>query len=240
MRMSGAVALNPIFGRTNYPSTAKAALSLTLALMLYMGSGGVMAHEPGSLLEYGLMLITELAFGCVTGFCVELSVLIVRFATSVMDYIMGISMAQVYDPQYNTQITVTSQLYYFFYMLLFFAADGHLRLLDLLFGSIRFVPLGMVQIGPELALAILEMFTDSILMGLQFAMPLIAIELLVETAMGVIMRMIPGVNVFTVNIQAKIIVGLLMLWFLFSPMAESLEGVIEELFQNIAGLMQMM
>ena len=36
------------------------------------------------------------------GFCqMELSVMVVRFASSAMDYVMGLNMAQIYDPQYN-------------------------------------------------------------------------------------------------------------------------------------------
>ena len=33
MRMSGAIAFNPIFGRTNYPRLAKGALIFVLSLM---------------------------------------------------------------------------------------------------------------------------------------------------------------------------------------------------------------
>lgn len=240
MRMSGAVALNPVFGRTNYPSSAKAALALMLALILYLSGGGVMAQEPESLLEYGMMLLRELAFGAVIGYCMELSVLVIRFSSSVMEHLMGLSMAQIYDPQNSSQVGVFSQIYYFFFMMLFFATDGHLRFLDLIFGSAKVVPLGAVTIGSELSVAVLEMFSNSILLGLQFVMPLMAIELIVEVAMGVIMRMIPGINVFTVNIQVKISVGLVMLWFLFSPMSDKIKVIIEEMFQNIANLMQMM
>lgn len=240
MRMSGAIVFNPVFGRSNFPSSAKAALVLVLSLMLYAGTGGMLVHEPESLLEYGIMLVTELLFGFVMGFCVEISIQIVRFASAVMDYIMGLSMAQIYDPQYNAQMTVTSQLYYLFFMLLFFAVDGHLRLLDLVFGSVRMVPFGTVSIGPELAWAMLELFQDSIIMGLQYAMPLIALELMVEIVMGVIMRMIPGINVFTINFQVKIIAGLLMLWLLFGPMADKLEVIADDMIQNVFRLILMM
>lgn len=240
MRMSGAVLLNPIFGRRNFPSRAKAGLVFVLSLMLYAVTGGVLEREPRSLLEYGVMLIAELLFGYVMGFAMELSVLVVRFASSVMDHIMGLSMAQVYDPQYNAQMSVTSQLYYIFFMLLFFAVDGHLRLLDIVFGTIRLVPLGTVSVGPGLAQAVLELFEKSILMGLQYAMPLIALELLVEIIVGVIMRMIPGINVFTINFQVKISAGLLMLWFLFSPMTDKLKVMVDDMLKNVLDLVLMM
>ena len=89
MRMSGAVFFNPILGRSNIPGAVKTAFVFMLSLMMYMGIGGKLQHEPQSLLEFGFLLITELAFGFVIGFCMELTVLVIRFASSVMDFGMG-------------------------------------------------------------------------------------------------------------------------------------------------------
>ena len=44
-----------------------------------------------------------------------------------------------------------------------------------------------------------------------FAFPLIAIEMMSEAAMGILMRVVPQINVFAVNFQVKIAVGLMML-----------------------------
>lgn len=240
MRMSGAVALNPIFGRSNYPSSAKAAFVFVCSLMLYAGMEQGLVREPASLLEYGVMLVSELLFGFVLGFGVELCVLVIRFASAVMDYMMGLNMAQIYDPQYNSQVTITSGMYYAFFLLLFFAVDGHLKLFEIFFGAARLIPFGSVAVGPQLAEAILEIFQDSILMGLQYAMPLIAMELVAEVAVGIIMRMIPHINVFVINFQMKIMVGILMLLFLFSPMADKLNKIMDTMFQSLWRLVQMM
>ena len=77
-------------------------------------------------------------------------------------------------------------------------------------------------------------------MGLQYAMPLIAMELVVEVAVGIIMRMIPQINVFVINIQLKIAVGILMLVFLFSPMSDKLNTIIDNMFQSLWSLVMMM
>lgn len=133
MRMSGAVVFNPILGRSNLPNTAKGMLIFVLSLMLYMGQGGSLAHQPSSMIEFGVMLVMELLLGFVMGFSMELSFMVVRFASAVVDYTMGLSMAQVYDPQYNTQMTVTSGVFYAFMALLFLAVDGHIRIIALFF-----------------------------------------------------------------------------------------------------------
>lgn len=55
-------------------------------------------REPATMLEYGVMLLLELFVGFTLGFAMELSVMVVRFASSAMDYVMGLNMAQIYDP----------------------------------------------------------------------------------------------------------------------------------------------
>lgn len=240
MRMTGAVALNPILGRSNIPNAAKGAMIFSLSILMYAQSNGVLAHEPAYLLEFGLMLIKEMLIGFAIGFSMELSFAVVRFAAAVVDYIMGLSMAQTYDPQYNTQMTITSGMLYTFLVLLFLAGDGHVRLMALIYESARLVPFGEVVIRPELADLMLQIFKTSITTGLQLAFPIIAMELVAEAAVGILMRVIPQINVFSVNFQMKIIVGLALLVYLFTPIATKLYAVIDNIFVYIEEVLMVM
>lgn len=240
MRMSGMILVNPFFGSSNIPSRVKGALVMTFSLMLYVWQGGVLTHEPGTLLEYGAMLLGEVAMGCVLGFSMELAVLVVRYSSAVIDFSMGFNMAQVYDPETRGQVTVTSGLQFALFMLLFLAGNAHLRLVSIFFGSAARVPFGEVSLGPAVYTTVLSMFREAIVMGFQLALPVIAMELVTEAAVGVMMRMIPQINVFAVNFQIKITVGLLMLLFLFSPMADKLKTVIDWLFANLDYLVMQM
>ena len=230
MRMTGAIVFNPIFGRSNTPARMKAGLIFLLSLLLYSGFGGELSHQPAGILEYGVMLLKELFVGFTLGFSMELAVMVLRFASAIMDFSMGLSMAQVYDPQYNGQVTVTSGIYYGFFVLLFFATNCHLRVLQIFFQSADVLPFGMVTLNQELPQAILVVFRENIAMGLQYAFPLIAIELVTETAVGILMRMIPQINVFSVNFQIKIIVGLLTLLILFGPMSDRVYQILDNMF----------
>ena len=66
MRMSGAIVFNPVFGRTNYPSSAKAALILVLSLLLYLGIEEPV-KQPSSLVEFAVKLLMELLVGFILG-----------------------------------------------------------------------------------------------------------------------------------------------------------------------------
>ena len=240
MRMSGAIVFNPIFGRTNYPRAAKGGLIFFLSLMLFVGVDGTLTHQPAGMIEYGVMLVKELLVGFALGFSMELTFAIIRFSSAVMDNVMGLSMAQVYDPQYNTQMTITSGIYYAFMALIFLATDGHLRLIALFFSSARLVPFGEVVLRPELSELMLEIFKTSITTGFQFAFPLVAMELVTEAAVGILMRMIPQINVFAVNFQIKIMVGLMMLVYLFSPMGSRIYVMLDDMFLYMQRLIMLM
>ena len=240
MRMSGAVIFNPLLGRTNYPRPAKGALIFVLTLLLYMGVDGSLQHQPSGMIEFGVMLVKELMVGFVLGFSMELTYAIIRYASAIMDYTMGLSMAQVYDPQYNTQMTITSGVYYAFLSLIFLTTNGHLQLLGLFFASARLVPFGQVTLRPELYQLVLEIFRANITMGLQFAFPLIAMEMVTEATVGILMRMIPQINVVAVNFQNQFSGGLLMMVFLFNPMADRLYVMIDDLFRNMQQLLELM
>ena len=240
MRISGAVLFNPVLGRSNLPSQAKAALILMLSMLLYVSTGDASVRQPVNMLEFGVMLLMELLVGFVIAYVMELAFLVVRFASSIMDYSMGLTMAQVYDPQTNTQVNVTSNLYYGFLFLLFLAMDGHIWLIRLFFQSVDIVPLGEVALRPVMAQEILTLFQESITMGLQFAFPLLAMELVTEAAVGILMRMIPQINVFVVNFQIKISVGLLMLVYLFSPMSDQMYVILERMFRSMEQILPLL
>ena len=240
MRMSGAIGFNPLFGKSNFPVKIRAYFIFALSLLLYLSADQTQMAYPGSMAEYILMLAGELFLGAVLAFAMELAFLTIRFASSIMDYSMGLSMAQVYDPQYGTQSTVSSGIYYAFMVLIFFASNSPLQLLALFCQSVQLIPFGKVTFNPMLVHVITAGFCQGILTGMQLAFPMIAIELVSELAMGILMRIIPQINVFTVNFQVKIIMGLLMMLLLFSPMADYIDTIFTYMYQMMWKLLSNM
>jgi len=240
MRMTGAFSMNPIFGRSNVPVRVRAMFIMVFSFLIYSGTNGVLNHEPTVLAEYIFLLLKEFLYGFTISFGMELSFLVVRFASAYMDHSMGLSMAQIYDPQYNTQMTVTSGMYYACIVLLLFATDGHVRLIEMFYKSAELVPFGEVALNRQLPLAMLSMFEEAIVMGTQLAIPLLAMELVAEAAIGILVRVIPQLNVFSINFQLKIIVGMFMILFLFSPMASKLYTILDWMFESLEDLTRLL
>lgn len=70
-------------------------------------------------------------------------------------------------------------------------------------------------------------------MGVKFAFPILAAEFLLEIGVGILMKMVPQINVFVINIQLKIILGLILLIFLISPIGEFLSNLVTVMIKSI-------
>lgn len=236
MRMSGFVLLNPILGRKNIPAIVKAGIIFILTVAIFSYSDKQILEVP-NMVEYGFLLLKEFAAGYVLGYTVELFFFVISYAGFIMDFQMGMSMATVYDPQSNAQLPISGSIFQAYFVLLFFAVDGHLALMKILITSAEIVPYGGILITKELAWHVIELFTQCIVMAVKFSFPILAAEFLVEIGAGILNKIVPQINIFVINIQLKVIVGLGLLVVLFSPLSEYLNGIITTMIKTIQGML---
>lgn len=237
MRMAGCVLLNPILGRNSVPMYVKSGLILVLTFLVYSFSQGD-SIEVGSTLAYSVLLMKEFLVGYFLGFVVQLFSMVITFAAAVIDFQMGMSMAMIYDAQNNAQIPLSGSIYNVFFMLLFFASDGHLAMMKIILTSAEVVPYGQVAFASGAFWAMLDIFSECILMAMKLAFPIMAAEFIVTMGLGILMKMIPQINVFVVQIQVKIIVGLLLFLFLFGPMSDFLKNLITDMLRQMKDILQ--
>lgn len=239
MRMSGIVLFNPILGRRNIPAIVKAGFIIVLSIIIFTSSQetAVMINIP---IEYGMLLLKEFAVGYILAFVMNLFLYIIIFAGEIIDLQMGISMSKIYDSQSNASISITASLYNALFLLLFFAQDGHLSLIQTIITSGEIVPYGNIVIPLRLGPTILDMFCQCTVLAVKFAFPIFAIEFLLEIGVGILMKTIPQINVFVVNIQAKLFIGLLLLLMFFSPMSEFLQKIMVTMLETLRDCLIMM
>ena len=132
---------------------------------------------------------------------------------------MGLSMASTYDPASGIQVTVTSTFFNLLMSLLFFAANGHHTLIRIFASSGLVVPFGAVALGETFYAGMIQIFLDCTILGVKLAMPILAAELMGQVGMGILMKAIPQINVFAINIELKVIIGLVMLLILLVPIS---------------------
>ena len=221
MRTSGFVLFSPIFGRNGIPGLFQGGFIGMLAMCTFFVYGGS-APVPDNLLTFSFRLLSELGIGLVLSLIMRFFFYIAEQGGELVDSQMGMSMAKTYDPSSQSQMSVTGSVLNLMMLLLFFAENGHITLLRLMISSGEVVPYGSASFGQHVADYSLEMFANCALLALKLCLPILGAELLGQVGMGVLMKVIPQINVFAINIELKVIIGLVMLMLLISPMSEFL------------------
>lgn len=236
-RMTGAILFNPILGRRNIPSMVKVGLALGIALFAAQNQYYVsVAHY--STLEIMFSMFKELAVGYVMGAITQLFLSIFHIGGGVMDLQMGLGMASLYDPTTGMQISIIGNLITIMYTLLFFITNSHLRLIAIAVKSFDVIPIGFTAISPDVGIFMVELFSYILVYALQLAIPLIVTQLIVEVAVGIMMRVVPNINVFVVNLQVKLAVGIITILTIIPVLIRYLEKLNIIMLENISAGLQ--
>lgn len=208
--MAGVVFFNPIFGRRNIPGMVKVGLSLGIAFSAAFEMNDIFLMDYTAI-DMLLSMMKEFAVGFAMGFVIQLFMSIFHTGGELIDLQMGISMALMYDPTTNSQISISGNLITTMYTLLFFITNSHISLLAIATKSFDVIPIGLGSINHKVGIYVIELFGYILIYAVQLALPIIVTEIIVEVAVGILMRVVPNINVFVVNLQLKLVVGIIVL-----------------------------
>ncbi len=237
MRMSGCVLFNPILGRKNIPVILKIGLTMVLSLFSYQ-SVPKQTVEMTSYLMFFITLLEQLLIGFMIGFVIQLFLSVILISGENMDMQIGISMSKIYDPQSNVSMPMSSSLINAMFMLVFFVTNAHLTLIQVFTKLCILVPYGALHFQPAIFQELSTMFSFILIYAIKMSLPVLAAELITEVAVGLIMRAVPQIDVFVINIQLKVIVGFFVILIMVPSLANFLERLIALMFDNINHIFQ--
>ena len=160
--------------------------------------------------------------GFLIGTVMNIFLYVPAYAGHIIDEQMGMAMARTYDPSFQGQSTPMGNVLNILSILIFFTANGHQTLLRLMLDSGGLVPFGTASFGEMVAEKVAQTFIDCSLLAIKLCLPVLGAELMGQVGMGILMKAIPQINVFAINIEMKVIIGLVMMFFLISPFSEFL------------------
>lgn len=238
-RMSGMVLFNPLLSRQNFPGFFRAGFVLVMSAFTYSVDGG-RVEPPAGVLSLAGALLLEVGLGAVLGLVIHFFLYIPQMAGLAIDTQMGMTMSQIYDAGSQSNMSVTGTLLNTLMILLFFAANGHHTLLRIMITSGEVVGYGGVSLGNDVTNLALELFIECTVLAVKLCMPILAAELIGQLGMGVLMKVIPQINVFSINIELKVIIGLLLLLMLMLPISEFLLETERTMLNSLHELLRLM
>ncbi|MDR2422673.1 MAG: flagellar biosynthetic protein FliR [Deltaproteobacteria bacterium] len=217
LRVSILVAMAPILGSANALTEAKAALALTLALVLAPTVGYRADLMPMSVWGLAVLAVGELIVGLVLATMVRLVVETANLAGEYLSFQMSMTMVNLMDPQSGTQVPIVSRLLYIIFILLFLFANGHYLVIKALADSFKVAPVGLVALDrpmtfTELMLAAGRMYV----LAVKIAAPVVGLLFCVKVSFGVVAKAVPQMQVLFVGMPLYILAGLLVIGFSMS------------------------
>jgi flagellar biosynthetic protein FliR len=234
LRVSGLLISSPIFGRRNVPRIAKVGFCLVISAVFLLALPAPKTYPVwNGVIAYMLLCVRELLFGVAMGFVMSAMFDLVLTGGSMIDTQIGFSMMSLYDTQSNSQAPITGTLFQLLETVLFFGMDGHLRIIDVLYATIQRVPVGKAMLTPNIAWVAAKVMSTSFALSLMMAMPIVAAGIMLDLALGAIIRTVPQMNMFVVGIPLKIVVGLLVLAGTFPLFMDLSKEITAQMFSLI-------
>ena len=240
IRVGGMIFFNPFLDRKNVPTQFKIGYALALSLLIIPS---VSAEAVSGLEGFSLVLamIKELFAGLCFGFVFQIYYYMLFVAGDVIDMGFGLSMAKAFDPSTNIQSSLSSSLFQLILVVYFFVTDCHLIFVKLIVSTFDLVGIGALNFGTDIGSFVCAQFVAAFGLIMHLAIPFMAASFVLEIGMGVLMKLIPQINVFSIHFQFKILLGLALLFLFAVPITEFIQSYINELFvqmQNLVGVMK--
>lgn len=210
-RVAGILSAGPMFIGRNVPGMFKLGLCFFVTLLVLPGLQSASIHLPSTLLGLVLVLLHEVAIGLAVGLLAQVVFASVQMAGELLGLQMGFSMMNLVDPSSGATMPVIGQIYGLFATLIFFLIDAHHIFVRGVFASFELAPLGAATLGPAAVATLTAAVGKLFVMALELGGPVMAALFLADVALGLVARTLPQMNIFTVGLPLKIVLGLVTL-----------------------------
>ncbi len=209
LRVSALLIVAPIFGHRLFLARAKVGLAVMVSMVVFPLVDGF--DVPEGFFPYAVMMAGEVILGLVLGYVVLLLFIGIQFAGQLAGLQMGFGIVNVIDPQSHDQISIIGQFLNILAILMVLTLDGHHIILNGLLGSFEAVPLGGVVLQASIAHKLIALSSEVFVIAIKISAPILVALFLISTAMGVLARTVPQMNVFIVGFPVQLAVGLSVL-----------------------------
>ncbi len=227
----------PIFGSQALPRQVRALFAVALSLLVTPAFLNVSMPPVENTIEYGRLLVSEALIGLLIGLGVNILFSGVQVAGQIVGQLSGLSLAEVFNPGFDEDVSVFAQLFYFLTLAVFVAVGGHRIVTEAMLETFTAAPPGHAALGTNFVDVLISILTQSFALGIRAAGPLMVALLLSNLVLGLISRTLPQINVIVVGfgLNSLLAMGVLFLsvgaaaWTFQEPTMDAMQHIKEAL-----------
>jgi flagellar biosynthetic protein FliR len=169
-----------------------------------------------------------MVIGLAMGFAMRIVIAGIEMAGEIAGMTMGFGFATFFDPQTRGRSSAISQFLSILALLLMLATNVHLMLLAVLADSFTTLPIAATPPGGLGFRHLADWGAAIFTIGVQLSLPIVAVLLLTNIALGILTRAAPQLNLFGIGFPITLGAGFIMLVLILPLLATPLERLFME------------
>lgn len=210
VRVAAMLMVAPVLGAKPIPIQVKIGLAALLAALI---TPLQMAEEPllTDIFTILLQVSREVVVGLLTGFSAALVFSAVQMAAQLIGVQIGYSFSNTVDPISSQSTGFLDTFYSMLALVVFMGLGGHHALISGIAHSFQLVPVGTYGAAVDAGEKIVMLVSATFSIAVRLSMPVVGTMFLADTAMALVVRSIPQMNVFSVGLPVKMVLGILVM-----------------------------
>jgi flagellar biosynthesis protein FliR len=166
---------------------------------------------PLSTLGVAMAIGGEICFGLAMGMILSFVFIAAQWAGEMIGQQLGFNIAETFDPQYGQSSSLVGDLYNMLTLVIFLSIGGHRQMVRGLRDSFDTLPLLSVGINQPVLDLVIQMLQTATTLAARLAAPVLMTMLIVDLTLGFLGKTMPQMNVMTMGLSIKAMVGLVVL-----------------------------
>lgn len=222
----------PIFDQKSFSRRIKIGTALVLSILITpMLPNNVVLTELMSMRSV-ILMGEQILWGFLFGATLQLVFVALQTAGHILSMNMGLGMAMMNDPSSGSSTTVISQIIFIFCALLFFTMDGHLLFMTILYKGFIYWPIG--QAINDFSLRTLALSLGWIMSSATLiALPTTFVMLIVQGGFGLLNRVSPTLNLFSLGFPISMLFGLLCMTLIITNVPDHYLNLTNEILAQL-------
>jgi flagellar biosynthetic protein FliR len=219
----------PFFNARVVPILAKAGLAFIITIILFPVINTKTVEFPSTIIGMAQLVLTEFIIGIILGLLVLVFFEGIRMMGQLVGFQTGFAITNIIDPQSGAQVSILANMAYLVAMIFFLLLNGHHLLLSAVRDSFEIIPVGSLRLNAEMFNKIIPIYGDMFAVAIKIGAPAIAALLFTNLAFGLIVKLIPQMNIMIVAFPVQIIIGLIFFGVSLNVLLKFMEAYLKNL-----------
>ncbi len=237
IRIIAMIISSPVFSHRQVPIPFKVGFSMIVGMLISPTVLKLGFVFPDNNFTLVLFVFKEILLGVSIGTIATFIFNIFRTGAHFMDFSIGFSMSQYYDPGTASSATVLERFFNWIAIVVFLTFNFHHTLILSMIKSFEVVPLGNFSANDNTFYTMLSAFSSMFFVAIQIAAPIIIVLFITDFTLGLISRTVPQFQVFILGMPIKVLFGLLALSIIMPGLIQVFSNALDKISPNILNIL---